>query len=58
MVIAPANTGSLVTKRIAVILTAHKNNGRESNLKEREERAEITVLKKLIEPRIDLTPAT
>jgi len=54
---APARTGKLVIRSTAVTITAHKNRGMESNLNEREEREVTIVLKKLIEPRIDLTPA-
>jgi len=38
---------------MAVIATAQRNKGSESNLKEREERALIIVLRKLIDPKID-----
>lgn len=57
MVIAPAKTGSLKIRRIAVTDTAHKNKG--IDLKENMllARAHTTVVKKLIEPIIELTPA-
>lgn len=57
IVIAPANTGREVINKTAVIATAQRNSGKESNLKETEERALIIVLRKLIEPKMDLTPA-
>lgn len=57
IVIAPAKTGKLVTKRTAVMATAHKNRGIESSLKEKDDRALIIVLKKLIDPKMDLIPA-
>jgi hypothetical protein len=57
IVIAPAKTGREVISKMAVIATAQRNKGSESNLKEREERALIIVLRKLIDPKIDLTPA-
>jgi hypothetical protein len=56
-VIAPANTGSLVTKRRAVIDKAHNIKGirsREICLVVREHK---TVVKKLILPRIEEIPA-
>ena len=37
--------------------TAHKNRGIESSLKEKDDRALIIVLKKLIDPKMDLIPA-
>jgi len=57
IVIAPANTGSLVIKRTAVIATDHKKRGK----REREYTAVIRetkiVVKKLILPKIDEIPA-
>jgi hypothetical protein len=55
---APAKTGSLVTSKIAVIITAQINKGRCPKLNTLEERAQKIVLRKLIAPRIDLAPAT
>ena len=57
MVIAPAKTGNLKIRRIAVIDTAHKNNGIEFRENILFARAQTTVVRKLIEPMIDLTPA-
>jgi hypothetical protein len=57
-VIAPAKTGSLVTSKIAVIITAQINKGRCPKLNTLEERAQKIVLRKLIAPRMDLAPAT
>jgi len=57
IVIAPAKTGSLVIKRIAVTDKAHKSKGkrsRETNLVVREH---TIVVKKLILPKIDEIPA-
>lgn len=55
--IAPARTGNLVIRRIAVRLVAHKNNGRRSIETTLLVREQITVVKKLILPRIEEIPA-
>ena len=57
IVIAPAKTGRLVIKRIAVIDTAHKNKGRRSKETILVVREQTTVVKKLILPKIEETPA-
>jgi hypothetical protein len=57
MVIAPANTGRLVIKRTAVTKTAQRKRGRVSTLKETEDRETTIVVKKLMDPRIELIPA-
>jgi len=57
IVIPPARTGRLKTSKTAVIATAHKNNGSMSKVNLEEERAQTIVVIKLIEPKIELTPA-
>lgn len=57
IVIAPAKTGSLKISKTAVTDTAHKNKGIELKENVLLDRAHTTVVKKLIEPIIDLTPA-
>jgi hypothetical protein len=56
MVMAPASTGNERRRRIAVISTDQTNSGMESNLIE-EERMFITVVIKLMAPRIEEAPA-
>jgi len=56
IVMAPASTGKDSNKRIAVIKTDHTNKGIESKVTE-EERMFITVVIKLIAPRIEEAPA-
>jgi len=58
IVIAPAKTGREVTKRIAVTITAHKKRGRRSKEKTLAVREQKIVVKKLILPAIEETPAT
>lgn len=53
---APANTGSESRRRIAVILTPHTNKGTDSKFIPLG-RILITVVMKLIDARIDDTPA-
>lgn len=55
--IAPARTGRLVIRRIAVRATAHKNKGIRSIDKDLAVREHKMVVKKLILPRIEETPA-
>jgi hypothetical protein len=57
IVIAPAKTGNLKINKTAVILTAHKNKGSLSKEKVFVARDVIIVVKKLIDPRIELIPA-
>jgi len=57
IVIAPANTGSLVIRRIAVIEIAHRIKGRRSREISLVVREQIIVERKLILPRIEETPA-
>jgi hypothetical protein len=57
IVIAPAKTGSLVISRTAVTATAHKNRGKRSKEISFVVREQIIVVKKLILPKIDETPA-
>lgn len=57
IVIAPAKTGRLKINNTAVILTAHKNKGNLSNEKVLVAREVTIVVKKLIDPKIDLIPA-
>jgi hypothetical protein len=57
IVIPPARTGSLKINSTAVILTAHRNKGSLSIVKVLEAREVATVVKKLIEPKIELIPA-
>lgn len=57
MVIAPANTGKLVINRTAVTEIAHKRRGRRSKDASLVVREQIIVVRKLILPRIDETPA-
>jgi hypothetical protein len=56
-VIPPASTGNLKINKTAVILTAHRNKGSLSNENDLVAREVTIVVKKLIEPKIDLTPA-
>ena len=56
IVIAPARTGRLRRSKIAVKNTAHTNNGMRSEVIP-VERMLITVVIKLIAPRIEDTPA-
>lgn len=56
IVIAPANTGRERRRRIAVIFTPQTNRGTDSKFIPLG-RMFITVVMKLIEPRIDETPA-
>ena len=58
IVIAPASTGRLVTSRKAVIRTAHKKRGSTPSWWSDLERARKIVLRKLIDPKIELAPAT
>jgi len=57
IVIAPAKTGSLVIKRIAVIATAHKKRGKRSSEIILVVREHKIVVKKLILPKIEEIPA-
>lgn len=57
IVIAPARTGSLVTKSRAVIETAQRKRGIRLRKKVEFIRAQATVDKKLIDPKIELAPA-
>jgi hypothetical protein len=57
IVIAPANTGKLVTNKTAVIITAQMNRGSVSRVNFLEARAQKIVHKKLIAPKIELAPA-
>ena len=57
MVIAPARTGKLVINRTAVTEIAHKRRGRRSKDASFVVREQIIVVRKLILPRIDETPA-
>lgn len=54
---APARTGSLKTKRTAVIITAHKKRGIEDNQARSLLRAQKIVQRKLIAPIIEEAPA-
>jgi len=54
---APAKTGSLVIKRIAVSRTDHKNKGKRSIPNRKVEREHIIVVIKLILPKIEEIPA-
>jgi hypothetical protein len=56
-VIAPARTGRLVIRRIAVITTDHKKRGKRSIEIILVVREQIIVVKKLILPKIEETPA-
>jgi hypothetical protein len=56
IVIAPANTGSLVINKIAVTATAHKNKGKRSKEILFVVREQIIVVKKLILPKIEEIP--
>jgi hypothetical protein len=56
-VIAPAKTGSLVIRRTAVIERAQSIRGRRSREIALAVREQITVVKKLILPRIEEIPA-
>jgi len=57
MVIAPDNTGRLVIKSIAVMLKAQRSKGRRFRSLARLVRAVRIVVRKLILPMMDLTPA-
>jgi len=57
IVIAPARTGKLVTSRIAVIDIAQSSKGKRSKEISLVVREQIIVVRKLILPRIDETPA-
>lgn len=57
MVMAPAKTGSLVINRIAVTAIAHKISGRRSKEISLVVREQIIVVRKLILPKIEETPA-
>jgi hypothetical protein len=56
MVIAPASTGSVSSKRITVIITDQTNNGIRSR-RIPFQRILIIVVMKLMAPRIEATPA-
>jgi len=56
IVIAPANTGSLVISRIAVTAIAHKKRGKRSKEILLVVREQMIVVKKLILPRIEEIP--
>jgi hypothetical protein len=56
-VIAPAKTGRLVIRRIAVRLVAQRKRGRRSIETAFLVREQITVVKKLILPKIEEIPA-
>lgn len=56
MVIAPARTGRVNTRRMVVIITAHTNKGIRSN-RIPFDRILIIVVIKLIDPKIDEAPA-
>lgn len=58
IVIAPASTGKEVTSKTAVIPKAHTNKGKWPRVKEGVLRAQKIVDKKLIDPKIELAPAT
>ena len=55
--IAPARTGRLRISKIAVTITAHKKRGSLSKEKTFEAREVRIVERKLIDPKIELTPA-
>lgn len=55
--IAPANTGSLVIKRTAVIATDHKKRGNRERVKLFLMRETKIVVRKLILPKIEEIPA-
>ena len=57
IVIAPAKTGRLVINRTAVTIIAHNIKGRRSREINLEVREQIIVVRKLILPRIEETPA-
>lgn len=57
IVIALAKTGKDKMRSPAVIETAHKNKGIISRENLLEARLQITVVKKLMDPKIELTPA-
>jgi len=57
IVIAPAKTGRLVISRIAVIEIAHNSRGRRSKEISFVVREQTIVVRKLILPRIEETPA-
>lgn len=57
IVIAPANTGKLVTSNTAVIITAQINKGKVSRVNFLEARAQKIVHRKLIAPKMELAPA-
>lgn len=54
---APAKTGSLVINRTAVTMIAHSIKGKRSREISLEVREQIIVVRKLILPRIEETPA-
>jgi hypothetical protein len=54
---APAKTGSLVINRTAVTMIAHNIKGKRSREISLEVREQIIVVRKLILPRIEETPA-
>jgi len=54
---APANTGRLVTSKKAVIRMAQRKRGRERTWWWALERAKKMVLRKLIDPKMELAPA-
>lgn len=56
MVIAPARTGSERSSSTTVMITAHTNSGIRSNRKP-DQRILMTVVMKLIAPKIDEAPA-
>jgi hypothetical protein len=56
-VIAPASTGRLTISRTAVIATDHKNKGRRDSPKAEALREIKIVVRKLILPKMEETPA-
>jgi hypothetical protein len=57
IVMAPARTGRLTIKRTAVMATDHKNSGSRDSLRAEDMRETRIVVRKLILPRIEDTPA-
>lgn len=57
IVIAPARTGREVISKTAVTATLHRNSGIRSREMSLVVREQIIVVKKLIEPKIEETPA-
>jgi hypothetical protein len=57
IVIAPARTGREVISKTAVTDTLHRNSGIRSREMSLAVREQIIVVKKLIEPKIEETPA-